>query len=430
MTVTDLVSPSWCELQYFYSLANHGKKRRTPAMRQGSKVHKELEDEVHVTVAVDVQTKEDAWGLRFWNAIQGLQTLRDTGVTRELEIWGIIDGELVNGVIDELTYFCPDPTAAAQEKTVGELAEQKPSLPGGQKTLTDFLLSSNGGQGKTFADLQAQSTARPPPRNADTTDRKRIYLVDTKTRGFNSLPAGSSLRPTHLQLHLYHHMLTQLTLGNLPLSSIIARNSLDSNRPFSDPFIAQIGNLNEHVSSQLSSVDQEGEEADPRSLPLPASSQHQQEDSLDILTRHNTLSTLWSLLLTSFRTTFLAAVITPQFPSSPSHSPSSPLLLSPLLTARYVSSSTGQLIGNKTFMYDQSVLDGYLEEAMRWWRGERDAKGVEVQDAWKCRVCEWREGCEWVGERDGTRRVISGGEGKRRGRPKKSVEEERGGEGG
>lgn len=382
-------------------------------MRQGSKVHKQLEDEIHVTVAIDVRTKEDAWGLRFWNIIQGLQTLRNTGVTRELEIWGMIDGELVNGIVDELTYICPDPAAAAQEKLVNKPGDQQPSLPEGQTRLTDFLLSSTGGKGKTFADLQAQSAETDAEftdaKSADETDNRHIYLIDTKTRGFKSLPSGSSLRPTHIQLHLYHHMLTQLALGNLPLSSIIARNSLDPNRPFSDSFIAQICGLNEHISSQLSS---QGIDNASQVPPLSLSSQ----DPLDILSRHNTLSTLWSLLLSSFRSTILR-------PSSSSASPPSSILSS-LLTARYVSSSTGELIGNKTFSYDWDVLDLYLSDAMRWWRGERAAQGVEVQDAWKCRVCEFREGCEWIRERDSAN--VEGAIEKKR---KKKSERSKGGKG-
>src|ERR1700712_809658 len=69
LSVTDLVSPAWCELQYWYTLTLHGRKKRTPAMKQGSKVHQKLEDQVHTTVKVDIQTKEDAWGLRIWNVI-------------------------------------------------------------------------------------------------------------------------------------------------------------------------------------------------------------------------------------------------------------------------------------------------------------------------------------------------------------------------
>lgn len=86
-------------------------------MKKGSTIHKTLEDEVHTTVPVEITTKEDAMALRIWNIIQGLRSLREFGMTRELEIWGLVDGELVNGVIDQLSYECPDPeleaTAAA-----------------------------------------------------------------------------------------------------------------------------------------------------------------------------------------------------------------------------------------------------------------------------------------------------------------------------
>lgn len=79
-------------------------------MKQGTTIHKTLEDEVHTTVSVEVATKEDALALRIWNIIQGLCTLREFGMTRELEVWGLVDGELVNGVIDQLSYECPDPS--------------------------------------------------------------------------------------------------------------------------------------------------------------------------------------------------------------------------------------------------------------------------------------------------------------------------------
>ncbi|KAL8946595.1 MAG: hypothetical protein Q9222_007031, partial [Ikaeria aurantiellina] len=139
LSVTDLVSPSWCELQYWYTLTKHGKKKRTPAMRQGSAVHKTLEEEVHRTVAIDIQTREDAWGLRIWNVIQGLRTLRETGMTRELEVWGVFDGLVVNGVIDELSYTCPDRELEASELDSTSLPLPPPTLPADQKSLTDFL---------------------------------------------------------------------------------------------------------------------------------------------------------------------------------------------------------------------------------------------------------------------------------------------------
>jgi len=121
--VTDLVSPAWCEQQYWYSLTRFGRVRRTKAMKQGSSVHKVLEEQVHKEVTIDVQTREDMFGLRIWNVIQGLRTLRATGMTREMEVWGVLNGEVVNGIIDEINTVCPD--EEAEEKMLQNEEERK-----------------------------------------------------------------------------------------------------------------------------------------------------------------------------------------------------------------------------------------------------------------------------------------------------------------
>ena len=346
-------------------------------MRQGSKIHKKLEDEVHVTVPVQVTTKEDAWGLRIWNTIQGLRSLRNTGVTRELEIWGLIDGELVNGVIDELTYTCPDPDSEIDAES--RLPDESGSklLPG-QKTITDFLLSASGGQGTKIEALQIPSESA----SHETAGREdRIYVIDTKTRSSKSLPNRSSQLPAQLQLHIYHCLLTQFARGNFPLSFIATRYSLDLSRPFTDAFIARVGTLNDDIIDAVSSQEADGNST---SQQPPFSSQ----DSLDVLLTHNTLPALWSLMVTEFQQTVFTS-------TSPFRS-----RLSSLLTARYVSATDGSLLGVKSLAYDQNYLDRYLMDGMMWWRGERKARGVELQDTWKCRGCEFRDDCEWLQEKD------------------------------
>lgn len=94
LSVTDLVSPAWCELQYWYSLTKYGRIKRTPTMKQGSKIHKQKEQEVHTEIPVEVVTREDKLGLRMWNVIQGLRMLRTDGLTRELEVFGVIDDQV------------------------------------------------------------------------------------------------------------------------------------------------------------------------------------------------------------------------------------------------------------------------------------------------------------------------------------------------
>ena len=401
LSVTDLISPSWCELQYFYTLSKHGRKKRTPAMKQGSAIHQALEDEVHVTVPIETVTIEDSWGLRFWNICQGLRTLRETGRTRELEIWGTIGGELVNGVIDELSYDCPDPK---HEEAVKAQGVPVVDLPEYQTSITEYLLAKpDRGENKGKAKQQDQW----------------IYLTDVKTRATPTLPTGSSLRPTVVQLHLYHHMLENLVQGNFSLITLVNRYNLNPDQSFSDTFLAQLGNLNQEILSQRSTP--------PDDMGTLASSQ----DAMDILLQHNNLTTLWSYMISEFQQTFLrsdsqSSNLDSQNPSNFPASqistsdlpppPSQPTRLSPLLTACYMSStykhsptssqsrktSTKNILGYKSFNFDAQFLHAYLTEALSWWRGEREAKGVALQEAWKCRSCDFRNECDWILERDQT----------------------------
>ncbi|KAG9858556.1 hypothetical protein KCU63_g7144, partial [Aureobasidium melanogenum] len=53
LSVTDIISPAWCELQYWYSLTKYGRVRRTAAMKQGSSVHKVLEEQAATVLPVN-----------------------------------------------------------------------------------------------------------------------------------------------------------------------------------------------------------------------------------------------------------------------------------------------------------------------------------------------------------------------------------------
>lgn len=330
-------------------------------MRQGTKVHKKLEDEVHTTVSVSIATKEDRWGLRIWNIVQGLRTLRETGRTRELEVWGVVDGEVVNGVIDELSYECPDPSFAS--------SMNRPSTPQRISKMQGFEL-----------------------------DEKRIYITDIKTRSVRTLPSALAARPTEIQLQLYHSLLTSLAQGKVPLLTFAERYGFDPTIPFSDSFIIQVGSLNEQFFDAVSSQSQD-EDAGNGASDFPASSQ----DSIDILLRHNTIERLWDFMIDHLQETFL---VNPPPSSRSSSSPTSdvtdiPTRLSPVLTATYVHRSTQTHLGNKTFLHSPSALTAYLSDGMAWWRGERKARGVDIQEVnAKCTRCEFLGECEWIRERE------------------------------
>ena len=376
-------------------------------MKQGTKIHKAREDEVHTTVPVDVTTKEDKWGLRIWNVIQGLRTLRDTGRTRELEMWGMIGGEIVNGIVDELSYDCPDPKLEAQmDERYANSQRAKDVLPEYQTTVTDYLLASTSGDSQPLPEGSSPETETkmqqimPPPPVPGKQKESLVYISDIKTRAVKSLPTGASIRPTVMQLHLYHHMVENLTYDNFPLQALAARYDLDTESTFSDSFIVQVGSLNQEffdtVTEQLGGLEDK----------VTASQIASSQDSTDLLLRHNNLSSLWRFMIQQFQQTFVMKQKS-SVPGTPSSTPQSiqelPTTftrLSPILTATYLSSKTSELLGSKSILFDSSLLKGYLEDNLSWWHGERAARGVDLQEAWKCRSCDFRDDCSWIHERD------------------------------
>ena len=87
-------------MKYLYTLEG-GKKYRTKgitreyrltlAMKQGHKIHKALEKELHETVILTQTTSpEDVWGLKFLNILFGLHELQLHGMTVYLDFSELI----------------------------------------------------------------------------------------------------------------------------------------------------------------------------------------------------------------------------------------------------------------------------------------------------------------------------------------------------
>ncbi|TLD35389.1 putative tripeptidyl-peptidase [Venturia nashicola] len=360
LSVSDLVSPAWCELQYWFTLTSKlGRKKRTPAMKAGTKVHAVLEAQVHDVVPVDVTTREDGWGLRIWNVIQGLRTLRATGMTRELEVWGVIDGQVVNGIIDEIGIKCPDPELEeALELSKTKQDGAKMALPPEQKTILDYYDMPSSHQHDTASSWLGSLAALDE-------SPKKIYITDVKTRMASSLPKGGSLKPTNMQLHIYHHLFVSLATNSVQADTIFDRYKLKANATFTDGFIAAIAGLEDNFISETVTDE-------------PFAEFNSRSDSVSELSQHNTLTLLWSLMMTEFARTV----------PSVAH-------VGNILQAEFRKQSDGSMIGNKVFPYEEGVLREYIEDVMKWWRGEREARGVDMEDAWKCGSCEFKEGCEW-----------------------------------
>ena len=320
-------------------------------MKKGSAIHKTLEEEVHQTVPVDITSKEDAWGLRIWNVIQGLKTLRETGMTRELEIWGTVNGLVVNGVIDELSYVCPDQRLSDTEKS----PKANHALPADQATISDFYGGSTieSDKNNVFRKVRSRREAQ------------KVYLIDVKTRTAKSIPKGASFRPTVMQLMLYRLLLSDLVTNKVNADTVFERFSLNSDAQFSDSFVAQIGSLNQTFDDLPSSSETDS----------PPSTQ----DSMTVLLAHNSLRSLWTFMISEFAHTMPAGVDS----------------IGNVLKAEYRSAVDGEIMGANTFLYDGKKMHEYLEDEVKWWKGERSAQGVCVEEAYKCGSCEFHDECGW-----------------------------------
>lgn len=350
--MTDLAAPSWCELQYQYSLERFGKIKRTPAMDRGSKVHSKLEAEIHVQVPVDVQSREDFWALRLWNIVQGLRGLRSTGMARELELPGVVDGQVINGVLDQLSYTCPDPALEARLEAAESKSKAALVLPANQTTLSEFFGSQN-------SDVQSLESARARSGG-------KLYITDVKTSGAARMPKGVYLRSAMMQLMLYRRLVVALATDSVDASIVFKRYSLDATAPLSDSLIRQLATLDADSGRESSqSDDMSALEADV--------------DIVAELLGHNSLEQMWRLMVDEFKLTM----------------PDGADSLSKVLAAEFRRSDDGSVIGLRSFAYVEPTLEDYVSDELRWWRGEREPRGVDIEESFKCQKCEFAPTCTW-----------------------------------
>ncbi|KAK0715280.1 exonuclease V [Lasiosphaeris hirsuta] len=353
-SVSDLTAGAWCELQYYYTLTIlDGKRTQTSAMKAGTKIHEKLEREVFTTpVEIDVVKREDAHGLKVWNIIQGLRMLRDTGLTREFEVWGLVDGNVVNGIIDGLSYDNPDPEL--EEDVISTRDSQDHS----QSSQQQILLGN-----------------------------KAIFITDVKTRASKYPPSQAQVRGTIIQLFLYHRFLSDMASGRLNYAQVFERYGLNMDETFSDDFMAQMSALHEEIFSDgESAVTETTDSASDFYSAVSTSSQLDAKFDDVSSMRYRTLRQLLSLLKFEIHLTF------PRGSNSIGHIVS--------VEYRYRARSKddevdGSVICTNTFYVEPETLDDYLDDYMRWWRGEREPRGVPLDEAFKCQHCEFADRCEW-----------------------------------
>ncbi|KAF8753888.1 Exonuclease deoxyribonuclease [Rhizoctonia solani] len=446
LSVSDLVGPAWCEVQFEYGL--RGKRHLSPSLRpeafetrsgkkirvqrevavkndrvlkKGTAVHKKLEREIRpIEVKISPKTREDVWGLKLFNMISNIRVLIDEGCCREMPVIGFVHGHFVNGVIDEMTCSLDIP--------------KSPTFPGG--------FASQG-----------------QPAIATLGSRTAICILDNKTRGVNSLPQPRDAFQSRLQLMLYRRLLDMLLIPGGPEPStssredlanerrlsfheVWAHHSLNSDACFSPSFLQEsallvtsnnlglaaenavclkdlenvwhtivnelIHTIGYNKTGRAESEDVELQRAIRESLSHGVQSDGltTQDETSEIIRRQTKDESQGSIQETgdpiyvpSGRTSFendLQRAIEESKKSVSKQMGKGPSLLSRPVSDFKDERDNGDIIGTVEFAHDDVLLDNHLNSVLDFWHDRRPPKGVDLEDAGRCRYCEFSDGCEWL----------------------------------
>ncbi|KAJ3763142.1 exonuclease V [Lentinula raphanica] len=438
LSVTDLVSPAWCEVQFDYGLrqqrhrklqyrppsfvTEHGKEivvdqviaaKSDVIKKKGTTVHKELEREIRPEeIKVKTQTEEERWGLRIINMIDCVDSLLLLGCAREIPVFGFVEGTIVLGVIRGMQ---SSPTTPQKLKRI----RRSPSPS--QSRITSFM-------SPTITPI-AETPVPDHPSSSNTLSTSfSLHLIDTKTRRKNSLPREEDTWSSKLQLMLYHRMLAKLMSTQAPFDFSLLWNllDLDDTLPFSDSFLTQTlltpeSNCLRHLIDlwRLAVSRLEGANIHP-TLQLIYRLQPKQQQRSKKHQNHNDPA----CQVTSSREEIEVAKAIEATGSlvneQEKNSTIDPGLLWALeqsllthlhdsglessncdIATQYQTKQThhSDIIGTKEFEYNSQALDEYLLDVMKWWNGERKPRGVSLEQSGRCFSCEYRTGCEWREEK-------------------------------
>lgn len=66
-----------------------------------------------------------------------------------------------------------------------------------------------------------------------------------------------------------------------------------------------------------------------------------------------------------------------------------------VLQLEYCHQGSSSFIGTVLVQFDESQLRAELRVYLEYWRGQREPKGVDIEEAWKCTSCVYEETCDW-----------------------------------
>ncbi|KAK9480198.1 exonuclease V [Lipomyces japonicus] len=373
LNVTDLVGPSYCELQYFYK---YYKKDFTPTavMVKGTKIHKKLEKDYMVPMMVPEEgmTKEDVKASELVSMLVSLQSLtqaaslgpNEEAIVREFKVFGYIDNIYISGIIDDLSFMPHRP----KPDNVGYLdyEDQSPVSSVAPRRLKTYqrYLTSYFQKPKNLEGLNESFRSDVVPRERVFGDRQ-IRIADSKTRRDKSIPGESQRKSTYYQLMMYYRLFKNLVHGEFDFDRWSAHMRINPDAKLSNVFQTEF--LKQDSVTQIFDME------------LQATEWNDNTEYFELLFNIKTLRDLWNVLKFKFA----------EFRGQ----------ISDQLTVVYIWQGDSEIFGGIDYSYKKEDVDQFLQDVLSYWRAERNPKGVEVEEAFKCRTCVFADQCLWRNEK-------------------------------
>jgi hypothetical protein len=259
--VTDIARQFWCERQmelgYMFGVV------RTKAMKEGAKVHSALQDAVYKPLEVETHTYADYTYKAAYESYIGMASLIETGMCREMHIYGSLNGYRLSGKIDEIR------------------------ISGG-----------------------------------------KMMVVENKTISMSAEINEAITRPHRVQTLLYWKMIEDIKKGSYGYENHAASYRIKDMR-LSDEFARGLEGAG--IGADLASIESIYKRMFERMRALPELDNKMEIHYIDRLTKKET--------------------------------------------------------GMVSLDYDAGIAEGYIKEAMSYWRGERESMPVSEEEKWKCRQC-------------------------------------------
>ncbi len=165
-------------------------------------------------------------------------------------------------------------------------------------------------------------------------DSYTIDLLELKTRSVRSCPKMAQQNQNRLQVMLYKKLFDDLVKGRVSKETVAKHLRLDLEKPFGEDVMS-------HLDSKC----------------LTAKNLNELLDFVFI--RIQSLTCISQLFI------------------------------------EYVLQDTNEMLSQNPVEYDDNKLKATFEHFLKFWQGQRDVEGVEIEDSWKCQRCDFADVCEW-----------------------------------